>query len=291
MASLEAFYRKVLGLRVINREANRIWLAIGESTRLGLWSPGEKEFGDQGGRHVHFAVSVTPDSLDELAQRLQEAGIPTEGPVEHDGGDRSLYFRDPAGNLVEAWDFFKRGPGARRGVDARSGRAGRQNLRPAHLGTPAVAAGLTQADRPCGSARRLRLQICARRFPLHRWGEICMLYMQIWTPSPRDRRWGTNCMLMSSRRAESAARGARRGSATSLVTALRSVRPLTGALMPVTRVPIHTTIRCETTVCHHCGACVRLRPPSRLRCCCCSTGLAARACCRRRRPPRHRRRH
>jgi hypothetical protein len=24
--------------------------------------------------------------------------------VEHDGGDCSIYFSDPAGNLVEAWD-------------------------------------------------------------------------------------------------------------------------------------------------------------------------------------------
>jgi hypothetical protein len=38
-----------------------------------------------------------------------------EGPVEHDGGDRSLYVRDPEGNLVEAWDLFER-PGA--GVDS-----------------------------------------------------------------------------------------------------------------------------------------------------------------------------
>lgn len=31
------------------------------------------------------------------------------GPVEHEGGDHSLYFEDPAGNLVEAWDFFEDG--------------------------------------------------------------------------------------------------------------------------------------------------------------------------------------
>jgi hypothetical protein len=29
--------------------------------------------------------------------------------VEHEGGDRSLYVRDPEGNLVEAWDHFCRG--------------------------------------------------------------------------------------------------------------------------------------------------------------------------------------
>jgi hypothetical protein len=29
--------------------------------------------------------------------------------VEHPGGDRSIYFQDPGGNMVEAWDFFHRG--------------------------------------------------------------------------------------------------------------------------------------------------------------------------------------
>lgn len=30
------------------------------------------------------------------------------GPFEHPGGDRSIYFEDPAGNMVEAWDFLHR---------------------------------------------------------------------------------------------------------------------------------------------------------------------------------------
>jgi hypothetical protein len=32
-----------------------------------------------------------------------------DGPHEHDGGDRSMYVRDPEGNVVEAWDYFERG--------------------------------------------------------------------------------------------------------------------------------------------------------------------------------------
>ena len=118
LAGMADFYVGVLGLEIIDRQADRIWLALGESTRLGLWSPGEKEFGDRGGRHVHFAVSVTPRSLDALAARLADASVCPRGPVEHPGGDRSLYFRDPEENLVEAWDFFKAGKGARAGVDA-----------------------------------------------------------------------------------------------------------------------------------------------------------------------------
>lgn len=105
---MERFYRDALGLEVLSREGDRIWLAVGERSRLGLWSPGSKEFGDRRGRHVHFAFAVSPGGLDALTQRLREDGAEVRGPVEHPGDDRSIYFRDPAGNRVEAWDFFAR---------------------------------------------------------------------------------------------------------------------------------------------------------------------------------------
>jgi catechol-2,3-dioxygenase len=112
------FYREVLGFPELAREDDRIWLACGERTRLGLWSPGEKEFGDEGGRHVHYAFSVTPGALEQIRERLERLGVDSRGPVEHDGGDRSLYFEDPAGNVVEAWDFFEHGDGRREGIAA-----------------------------------------------------------------------------------------------------------------------------------------------------------------------------
>ena len=108
-AGLERFYAGVLGMEVLAREADRIWLAAGPHARLGLWSPGEKEFGDRGGRHVHFAFSAAPGRLDALVERLSERGVAFRGPEEHDGGDRSLYVEDPEGNVVEVWDFFARG--------------------------------------------------------------------------------------------------------------------------------------------------------------------------------------
>jgi catechol-2,3-dioxygenase len=117
--ALARFYRDALGFEELDRDpGGRIWLACGPNTRLGLWSPGEKEFGDEGGRHVHYAFSVTSGALEEIGERLARLGVATEGPVEHDGGDRSLYFEDPEGNVVEAWDFFESGDGARDGVDA-----------------------------------------------------------------------------------------------------------------------------------------------------------------------------
>jgi catechol-2,3-dioxygenase len=115
---LERFYTEVLGLEVLAREDDRTWLAAGERSRLGLWLPGEKEFGDEGGRHVHFAFSASPGRLDEVADRLLAAGVGHRGPVEHDGGDRSLYVEDPEGNVVEIWDFFHQGQGLREGAGA-----------------------------------------------------------------------------------------------------------------------------------------------------------------------------
>jgi len=106
---LERFYVDGCGLEVLSREGDRIWLAAGPGARLGLWTPGEKEFGDRGGRHVHFAFSAAPGRLDALAERLRAHGAEVRGPEEHDGGDRSLYVEDPEGNIVEVWDFFGRG--------------------------------------------------------------------------------------------------------------------------------------------------------------------------------------
>ena len=108
-ARLERFYVDAMGLEVLAREEDRTWLAAGPHARLGLWTPGEKEFGDEGGRHVHFAFSASPGRLDDLKARLEADGAHVRGPEEHDGGDRSLYVEDPEGNIVEVWDFFERG--------------------------------------------------------------------------------------------------------------------------------------------------------------------------------------
>jgi catechol-2,3-dioxygenase len=107
--ALARFYVEAFGLTVLAREPDRVWLAVGPRARLGLWSPGRKEYGDRGGRHVHFALSAAPGRLDAVAQRLRARGVAVRGPEEHDGGDRSLYAEDPEGNVVEVWDFFGRG--------------------------------------------------------------------------------------------------------------------------------------------------------------------------------------
>ena len=107
--ALERFYLEVLGLELLSREPDRTWLRVGDRARLGIWTRGTKEFGDRGGAHVHFAFSVGPSALDRLHARLRAHDVDVDGPTEHSGGDRSLYFTDPEGNVVEAWDHFGRG--------------------------------------------------------------------------------------------------------------------------------------------------------------------------------------
>ena len=108
----------MLDLPLLSAGDDRIWLGCGPRARPGLWSPGEKEFGDRGGHHVHFAFSVSRGRLEDVARRLRELEHDVRGPVEHEGGDHSLYFEDPEGNVVELWDFFRDGDGASGGIDA-----------------------------------------------------------------------------------------------------------------------------------------------------------------------------
>jgi catechol-2,3-dioxygenase len=108
LRALERVYTDAFGLPVLQRRDDRVWLAAGRSARLGLWTIGEKEMGDRGGRHVHFAFTAAPDGLEAMAERLRAHGADVQGPLEHDGGDRSIYCEDPEGNVVEVWDFFGR---------------------------------------------------------------------------------------------------------------------------------------------------------------------------------------
>jgi catechol-2,3-dioxygenase len=99
-----AFYEG-LGLDEVGREPGRIWLDAGEGSRIGIWTTGEKEHRDRGGSHVHFALSLAPRELDAMVAELADAGRDFEGPIVHDGGDRSIYLFDPEGNRVELWDI------------------------------------------------------------------------------------------------------------------------------------------------------------------------------------------
>jgi len=108
VADLEAsrtFYRDLLGFeetRYGEGREDRRWFLVGESARLGLWTPQVGLAGGRGGAHVHFAFSITDSELDRLRERLLMTGVDVEGPVQL-GPGRAIYVTDPDGNVVEFW--------------------------------------------------------------------------------------------------------------------------------------------------------------------------------------------
>jgi catechol 2,3-dioxygenase-like lactoylglutathione lyase family enzyme len=119
LAAARAFYRDVLGFEETlygeGREG-RYWYLVGETARLGLWTPQEGLAGGRGGAHVHFAFHVEDGEIDGLLERLRSAGIEVEGPIQL-GPGRAIYVTDPDGNVVELWsqDMAEYARGARAG--------------------------------------------------------------------------------------------------------------------------------------------------------------------------------
>lgn len=103
----ETFYRTILGLTVIAKEAGRhVFFQVGASSVLLAFIADATLKGDHLPSHGsrgpgHFALGIEAGELDVWRQKLQESGVAIEQEVEWPRGGKSLYFRDPAGNSVE----------------------------------------------------------------------------------------------------------------------------------------------------------------------------------------------
>src|SRR4051812_15187467 len=103
----EWFYRDVLGLSVLDREAGRhVFFRVGDADVLLLFRADETSKGltlpAHGARGPgHFALGIEAGALEEWRQRLAEHGVIIEKEWVWPRGGHSLYFRDPAGNSVE----------------------------------------------------------------------------------------------------------------------------------------------------------------------------------------------
>ncbi len=122
VADLEAarrFYRDDLGFEETlygeGREG-RYWYLVGDTARLGIWTPQVGLAGGRGGAHVHFAFHVAEAEIDRMLERLAERDVEVEGPVQL-GPGRAIYVTDPDGNVVEFWsqDMGDYAAGARAG--------------------------------------------------------------------------------------------------------------------------------------------------------------------------------
>jgi catechol 2,3-dioxygenase-like lactoylglutathione lyase family enzyme len=103
----ERFYREVLGLAPIGKEAGRhVFFRVGEGDVLLLFLADATISGDHLPAHGargpgHFALGIDAKALEAWRRRLQEHGVAIEHEATWPHGARSLYFRDPAGNSVE----------------------------------------------------------------------------------------------------------------------------------------------------------------------------------------------
>lgn len=112
----EKFYGGILGLELGSRSGNRgLFYVVGDQVLL-IFNADETVKGGTVPPHGahgpgHFAIQIEPDHYDAWLGYLQSAGIAIE--QEHvwpDWNARSIYFRDPSGNVAElitrgAWNI------------------------------------------------------------------------------------------------------------------------------------------------------------------------------------------
>jgi catechol 2,3-dioxygenase-like lactoylglutathione lyase family enzyme len=106
-----AFYRDVLGLRVLNTTPRLVSFDGGQGTVLLVFRRGATVSGfrtsdlwippHDGQGPVHLAFAIATEALDAWELFLQERGVVIESKVRWDRGGQSIYFRDPAGHSVE----------------------------------------------------------------------------------------------------------------------------------------------------------------------------------------------
>jgi len=106
LAAAERFYHEALGLEVIGRSNLIVVFRCGGGVLL-IFDPRKSaapdrdvpSHGTTGLGHIAFAAK--PEDLDAWREQLRQAGVPIEREVDWDEGGHSIYFRDPAGNVVE----------------------------------------------------------------------------------------------------------------------------------------------------------------------------------------------
>ena len=106
LAGAEQFYRDAVGLEVIGRGDLAVVFRCGGGVLL-IFDPRKSgapgrdvpSHGTSGDGHIAFAAKR--EDFDAWREQLRNAGISVEREVDWEEGGRSIYFRDPAGNVVE----------------------------------------------------------------------------------------------------------------------------------------------------------------------------------------------
>src|SRR5215212_7764786 len=111
---MKDFYMNILGLEFVSEEKDRyVFLKAGQSMLL-IFNP-NKTLVSNGSNTtqlpihgslappsiIHFALEIEKENYDNAKHMLNEKNIKIEKEVVWQKGTNSMYFRDPAGNLVE----------------------------------------------------------------------------------------------------------------------------------------------------------------------------------------------
>ena len=112
---MKDFYTSILGLEFVSEEQDRsVFLKAGQSMLL-IFNPNKTLVSNENSATiqfpthgsftppsiVHFALETDKENYDNAKQMLNEKIIKIEKEVAWEKGTNSIYFRDPAGNLVE----------------------------------------------------------------------------------------------------------------------------------------------------------------------------------------------
>jgi catechol 2,3-dioxygenase-like lactoylglutathione lyase family enzyme len=106
-----AFYRRLFGFATLLESDRLIALDVAGRNILLLFRSGSTASRYDTGTGVipshpgspptHFAFAIAAEDFERWQTHLQSLGVPIESVVDWPQGARSLYFRDPDGNLAE----------------------------------------------------------------------------------------------------------------------------------------------------------------------------------------------
>ena len=107
LSAAERFYHDVLGLEVVSNMEGRgiafrcgaMVLLVFDPARTRSADAGVPAHGASGEGHIAFATEKA--ELENWREHLRAHGVTIESEVEWSDGLRSIYFRDPAGTVVE----------------------------------------------------------------------------------------------------------------------------------------------------------------------------------------------